>query len=138
MTWLATELGNPTLEGETLEMALVKEAANRILWLEQSNEDLEARLATVTGEWNKKGDLCIQVAEGRQTVSLQGGTPDVLVAVQKLYQSKEGFREQIAAQSRTIERMRKVLQQVSDWCPENGPIGYVGFIARKALAGEEG
>jgi hypothetical protein len=43
-----------------------------------------------------------------------------------------------AAQSRTIERMRKVLQQVSDWCPENGPIGYVGFIARKALAGEEG
>lgn len=41
LCWLSMELGNPAIEDETLEMGLVKEAASRILRLEQKIEELE-------------------------------------------------------------------------------------------------
>ena len=42
LRWLSMELGNPAVEGETLEMALVHEAASRILRAESRAEAAEA------------------------------------------------------------------------------------------------
>jgi hypothetical protein len=71
--------------------------------LRAENEALRARADRAEGVCNKRGGMVIAIAEGRETVPLDGGTPDVYRAVQKLRQVADAERARADALAARVE-----------------------------------